>query len=54
MQKSDVHGKNSDWRYEMINDILISSVLEDYDTLDGLMDQYYRREYLGENLFALQ
>lgn len=54
LQKSDIYGKNSDWRYEMINDILISSVLEDYDTLDGLLDQYYRREYLGENLFALQ
>lgn len=54
LQKSDIHGKNSDWRYEMINDILISSVLEDYDTQDGLLDQYYRREYLGHNLFALQ
>ena len=54
LQKSDIHGKNPDWRYEMINDILVSCVLEDFDTLDGLMDQYYRREYLGENLFALQ
>lgn len=54
LQKSDIHGQNSDWRYEMINDILISRTLEDFDTLDSLMDEYCRREYLGENLFALQ
>lgn len=54
LQKSDIHGKDGDWRYEMINDILISCTLEDFDTLDGLLDEYHRREYLGENLFALQ
>lgn len=54
LQKSDIHGDALDWRYEMINDILISKTLEDYDTLDGLLDEYYRREYLYENLFELQ
>lgn len=54
LQKSDIQGNGADWRYEMINDILISRTLEDFDTLDGLMDEYHRREYLGEHLFALQ
>ncbi|MBR1771273.1 MAG: hypothetical protein IJ747_04525 [Lachnospiraceae bacterium] len=54
LQKSDIHNRNTDWRYEMINDILISRTLEDFDTLDGLLDEYYRRAYLGEHLFALQ
>ena len=54
LQNGDIHGKSADWRYELINDILISRMLEDFDTLDGLLDEYYRREYLGENLFKLQ
>ncbi len=54
LQKSDIRGDGADWRYEMINDIIISKTLEDYDTLDNLLDEYYRREYLFENLFALQ
>ncbi len=54
LQKSDIRGDAGDWRYEMINDIIISKTLEDYDTLDGLLDEYYRREYLYENLFELQ
>lgn len=54
LQKSDIRGDGGDWRYEMINDIIISKTLEDYDTLDGLMDEYYRREYLNQNLFVLQ
>ncbi|MCM1100191.1 MAG: DUF5717 family protein [Clostridium sp.] len=54
LQKSDIRSNNADWRYEMLNDILISKTLEDFDTLDSLLDEYRRREYLGEHLFALQ
>lgn len=54
LQKGDITGDGADWRYAMLNDILISRTLEDYDTLDDLLDEYRRREYLGEHLFALQ
>ncbi len=54
LQKSDIRGNGAEWRYEMLNDILISRTLEDFDTLDSLLDEYCRREYLGENLFTLQ
>ncbi len=54
LQRSDIRGDGADWRYEIINDVIISKTLEDYDTLDGLLDEYYRREYLNQNLFALQ
>lgn len=54
LQKSDIRSRDADWRYELLNDILISRTLEDFDTLDALMDEYHRREYLNENLFALQ
>lgn len=54
LQKSDIGSNETDWRYELLNDILISRTLEDYDTLDSLMDEYHRKLYLGENLFTLQ
>ena len=54
LQKSDIRSRDVDWRYELLNDVLISRTLEDFDTLDALMDEYHRREYLNENLFVLQ
>lgn len=54
LQKSDIRSRDADWRYELLNDVLISRTLEDFDTLDALMDEYHRREYLNENLFVLQ
>ena len=54
LQKSDIRSNKTEWRYEMVNDILISRTLEDYDTLDGLMDEYYRKEYMNEKLFTLR
>lgn len=54
LQKSDIAGDGTDWRYTMLNDILISRTLEEFDTLDGLLDEYYRREYLDGHLFVLQ
>lgn len=54
LQKSDIRGDGGEWRYEMINDIIISRTLEDCDTLEGLMEEYCRKEYLYRNLFTLQ
>jgi hypothetical protein len=54
LQRSDIRGDGADGRYEMLNDIVISRTLEDCDTLDGLLEEYCRREYLNEQLFALQ
>ncbi len=38
-------------RYEMINDILLAEALEDYETLDKLLEEYKHREYLNDGLF---
>jgi len=38
----------------MINDMAISKSMQDYDTLDHLVDEYYGREYLNEQLFVLK
>ncbi len=37
--------------YELLNDILMARELEEYDTMDRLIEDYYHKEYLAERLF---
>lgn len=53
LQKSDIGGEEHTNRYEMINDILISRTLQDYDTLDQLLEDYERKDYRNSRLFRL-
>ena len=53
IQKSDMLGSQGTDRYSLINDMIISRTLQDYDTLDELMDEYYCKEYMNETLFKL-
>lgn len=53
LQKSDIHDGSDNSKHEMINDMVISKTLQDYDTLDDLLEEYYRREYWNEQLFHL-
>ena len=54
LQKSDIMNDNPDSKYEIVNDMMISMSLQDDDTLDHLLEEYYRREYLDHRLFTLQ
>lgn len=54
IQKSDTAGKGVGSKFEMINDIVISKILQDYDTLDYLLEEYYRKEFLNEKLFCVR
>lgn len=54
IQKSDIVSEYHSNRYETINDIMISKTLQDYDTLDKLLEEYYRREYWNAQMFHLQ
>ncbi len=54
LQKSDVNNEAANSKYEMINDMVISKSLQDYDTLDKLLEEYYRREFFNEQLFYLE
>lgn len=51
LQKSDIVNAVAGSKYEMINDMIISKTLKDYDTLDGLLEEYYHREFLNQQLF---
>lgn len=53
LQKSDSETDLQGSRYSLINDIVISNSLRDYDTLDAELENYYFREFCGENLFVL-
>lgn len=53
LQKSDIVSEAHGNRYEMINDMIISKTLQDYDTLDELIKDYYRREYWNGQLFRI-
>lgn len=54
LQKSDDGGRDEDSRYRLINDIAVAKSLQDFDTMDDLLEEYYRKDYLGSRLFALK
>lgn len=54
LQKSDIRGSESDSRYHLVNDIVISKTLQDYETMDNLLEEYYRKEFLNSRLFELK
>ncbi len=53
LQKRE-EGAREDGRYRLINDLAISRAVQDYDTLDDLLEEYYKKDYLGGRLFALK
>lgn len=53
LQKNDIRGGEDNWRYERINELVISRTLGDDDRMDDLLEEYYHREYLNGELFAL-
>ncbi|MCR5255802.1 MAG: DUF5717 family protein [Acetatifactor sp.] len=53
IQRSDMSGQSSQSLYGMINDIVISKSLADYDTTDGLVEDYYMKEYTNSSIFTM-
>ena len=51
ISNNDMEQTESESRYSMINDIAISRTLGDYGTMDELLLEYFRKEYLLGNLF---
>ena len=52
IQKTDMANNGDDSRYSMLNDIAISKTMQDYETLDELVEEYYKKTYLVDNLFG--
>ncbi len=51
VQMSDIAQTTDDSRYSMLNDIAISKTMQDYETLNELLEEYYRKKYVVNNLF---
>lgn len=54
LQKSDIGGVEEDSKYRLINDIVISKNLQDYDTMDKLLEEYHRKDYLNGRFFEVK
>ena len=50
--KSDIVKGGSAGRYNLINDIMIAETLQEYDTVDKLMQEYYEKKNLCDVLFS--
>ena len=50
--KSDIVKGPSLGRYNLINDIMIGETLQEYDTVDKLMQEYYKKKNICDVLFT--
>ncbi len=52
IQKSDIVKEQLTGRFSLINDIMIGETLQDYDTVDSLILEYYKKKFICEKLFT--
>ncbi len=53
IQKSDTIYLGIDGQFNLVNDISISNILQDYDTVDKLLAEYEYKEFMRNRLFKL-
>ena len=51
--RSDTDREKRESKYNLINDIVIGRMLNDDDTMDKLLYEYYEREYVVNELFRI-
>ncbi len=51
IQRSEMLGEELSGRYGVINDIIISKTMQDYNTFDNLLEEYYRNDFYNQELF---
>ena len=54
INKSDIGQDSFESRFTILNDIMIGMTLHDYDTVDGLMREYYRQDYMTDTIFRMR
>ncbi len=50
--KSDIMGSHALSRFSLINDIMIGETLQDYDTVDNLIGEYFKKKFVCDRLFT--
>jgi len=53
LSKSDIVQDMITGRYSIINDIMIGKTLQDYDTVDKLLAEYYKKRFITNKLFRM-
>lgn len=54
ISKSDISNEIVESRFSEINDIVIAKTLQDYNTAQDLIREYYKKEFIVNKLFELQ
>lgn len=53
MHKSELVRDSKESKFGILNDMAIAKTLQDYDTLEQLMSEYYKKEYMVDHIFQL-
>ena len=53
LQKSDTGSAGLEGKFGLINDLSISTTLQDYETVDRLLAEYEYKEFMRNGLFKL-
>lgn len=54
IQKSDAGSNDTEGKFNLINDLSISTTLQDYGTVDKLLEEYEYQEFMKNGLFQLK
>lgn len=54
VSKSDILQEVKEDRFNLINDIVVGKTLQDYDTVDCLMEEYFKKEFITSQIFHLR
>lgn len=54
INKSDMGQESFESRFTILNDIMIGETLQDYDAVDDLLREYYKKEYMVGSLFRMR
>ncbi|HKM35082.1 MAG TPA: DUF5717 family protein [Lachnospiraceae bacterium] len=53
IQKSDTANGNAEGKFNLVNDLSISNTLQDYETVDKLLEEYEYKEFMRNGLLKL-
>lgn len=51
INKSDMGQESAEGRYSVLNDIMVGKTLQDYNTVDSLLHEYYRQDFMTGKVF---
>lgn len=54
IHKSETGQENMEGRYSVLNDIMVGKNLRDYSTMDALLHEYYRQDFMTAKIFTLR